>query len=339
MKDIIRQLCEAHGAGGCGNIAEVICATLNGIADDVRVDPLGSVIAVHRCGNDGAPVLMLEAHMDEIGFVVTHVDDRGFVRVANCGGIDRRVLAATEVTVLGERELFGVFCSTPPHLSSGEEKMKPIEEMGIDVGLPADEVKKLVPKGSRVVFNSCFRSLAGDRVCGKALDDRVGCAAVLDAFCRLCNEKDLSCDVIALFAVQEEVGGAGATVASFSVTPTTAIVTDVSFAVTPDAPAHNCGKLGKGAMLGMAPGLDAKLTQTLKKLAQQHDVPLQYEVMGGRTGTDADGIAFTREGIPTALLSIPQRYMHTPVEVVDVADVKAVSDLMVYAAKEGVTVC
>jgi len=339
MKHMIRQLCEAHGAGGCGQIADVIRAMLDGVADEVYTDKLGSVVAVHRCGKEHAPMLMLEAHMDEIGFVVTHVDDRGFIHVANCGGIDRRVLAATEVTVLGERELFGIFCSTPPHLSGGDEKLKSLEEMGIDVGLPADEVKTLVPKGTRVVFQPHFRELAGSRVCGKALDDRVGCAAVMDAFCRLCTDKELLCDVTALFAVQEEVGGAGASVASFSLTPTAAIVTDVSFAVTPDAPAHSCGELGKGAMLGMAPGLDVKLTQTLKTLAQQYKISLQYEVMGGRTGTDADHIAFSRTGVPTALLSIPQRYMHTPVEVVDVADVKTVSDLMVYAAKEGVTTC
>ena len=338
MKTLIRQLCDAHGAGGYRQIADVIQSLLKDAADDMCVDAMGSVVAYSRSGKANAPLLMLEAHMDEIGFVVTHVDDKGFIRVANCGGIDRRVLAATEVVVLGEREMAGVFCSTPPHLTKGDEKLKVIEDMGIDIGLSVDEVKALVPKGTRVVFKNRYRELQNGRVCAKSLDNRAGCAAVIDAFRRLSKEQR-ECDVVALFAVQEEVGGAGASVAAFALTPHAAIVTDVSFACTPDAEAHKCGVLGEGAMLGIAPGLDQTLTETLKRVAKARQIPLQWEVMGDRTGTDADGIAFSREGIPTALLSIPQRYMHTPVEVVDVNDIKAVADLMVYAAKEGITVC
>ncbi len=339
VKTLIRELCTASGAGGHVDVVSQIKGQLQGLVDEISVDKLGNVIGIRRCGKANAPLLLLEAHMDEIGFVVTHVDDGGFIHVANCGGIDRRVLAATEVLVLAEGgDLKGVFCSTPPHLSSGEDKIQSIDEFGIDVGLSSEDVKKLVHAGTRVVFRPVYREMGEHKVCIKALDDRAGCAAVIDALCQLKSES-LSCDVVALFAVQEEVGGAGASVASFALKPSAAIATDVSFSVTPDAPAHKCGKFGEGPMLGIAPGLDDALTSTIKELARLHNITLQYEVMGGETGTDADGIAFSRDGIPTALLSIPQRYMHTPVEVVDVRDVQAIADLMVYMAKEGMVSC
>ncbi len=338
MKEIIKTLCVASGAGGHTAVADAVKALVKDFADDVRVDALGNVIATRSCGKENAPVLLLEAHVDEIGFVVTHVDDDGFVHVSNCGGIDRRVLAATEVTLLTEPPLSGVFCSTPPHLASGDNKLKALEDMGIDIGYPAEEAKALVPKGTRVVFRAHFEELGEHLVCAKALDDRVGCAAVIEAL-RLLKGEELSCDVVALFAVQEEIGGAGATVAAFAVEPTAAIATDVSFAVTPDAPTHKCGKLGEGPMIGVSPTLDRALTEQIRSIAKREDIAVQYEVMGGSTGTDADSIFTTKCGIPTALLSIPQRYMHTPIEVVDVRDAEGVAQLMAGVAKEGIALC
>ncbi len=338
MKDMIRQLCNASGAGGHAAVSEVVKALVSEYADEVRTDALGNVIAVRKCGKDTAPVLLLEAHIDEIGFVVTHVDDDGFVHVSNCGGIDRRVLAAAEVTLLTEPPLCGVFCSTPPHLAGEDSKLKSLEEMGIDIGYPAEEAKVLVEKGTRGVFRAHFSELSEHLVCAKALDDRAGCAAVIEALRLLKNEK-LACDVVALFAVQEEVGGAGATVAAFDIAPTAAIATDVSFALTPDAAPHKCGKLGEGPMIGISPTLDYVLTERIKAIAKREEIAVQYEVMGGSTGTDADSIFVSKSGVPTALLSIPQRYMHTPVEVVDVRDVQGVAQLMAEVAKEGMVSC
>lgn len=338
MKQLIKQLCEASGVGGYTDAADCVKALVRPFVDEVYTDTLGSVLAIRRCGKENAPLLMLEAHLDEIGFVVTHVDDDGFIHVASCGGIDRRVLAATEVTVLSENLLCGVFGSTPPHLAGSDDKLKELEDMGIDVGLPAQEVKRLVPKGTRVAFRSHFEELGEYRACAKALDDRIGCAAVIRAM-ELLKDEALDCDVAALLAVQEEVGGAGASVASFALFPTVAIATDVSFAATPDAPSHKCGKLGEGPMLGIAPGLDHAVTQRLKEIAVATNVSLQYEVMGGSTGTDADGITEARSGVRTALLSIPQRYMHTPIEMIDIRDAEGVAILMAQAAKEGIVSC
>ena len=338
MKELIRQLCNAPGAGGVSTASELVKALVSEYADEVCIDALGNVIATHKCGKEQAPVLLLEAHVDEIGFVVTHVDEDGFVHVSNCGGIDRRVLAATEVTLLTKPPLDGVFCSTPPHLAGDDNKLKSLDDMGIDIGYPAEQAKTLVEKGTRGVFRANFRELSEHLVCSKALDDRAGCAAVMEAM-RLLKDEELSCDVVALFAVQEEIGGAGATVATFSVAPTAAIATDVSFALTPDATPHKCGKLGEGPMIGISPTLDYALTERIKDIAKREDIAVQYEVMGGSTGTDADSIFVSKCGVPTALLSIPQRYMHTPNEVVDVRDVEGVARLMVEVAKEGIVSC
>lgn len=338
MKTMVKTLCEASGVGGCGNIAEVIIKQMRPYADEICTDALGNVIAVKRCGVDDAPLLLLEAHMDEIGFIVTHVDDDGFVHVSNCGGIDRRVLAATEVTLLTDPVMNGVFCSTPPHLADDDRKVKALEEMGIDVGLAAEDAKARIPVGTRVMFRSQFSELSEYRVSDKALDNRIGCASVVRAMQLLDNET-LSCDVAAVFAVQEEIGGAGAKTASFGLKASAAIATDVSFAATPDAPSHKCGKLGKGPMLGMSPCLDREMTNQLKALADKHDISIQYEVMGGGSGTDADWITVAGEGMKTALLSVPQRYMHTPVEMVDLRDAENVAQLMAYYAKEGMTSC
>ena len=335
MKQLLTTLCNANGVGGYTEASDVVKTLVAPLADEVLTDTLGNIAAIRRCGKDNAPLLLLEAHADEIGFVVTHVDDQGFVHVASCGGIDRRVLAATEVTVLCDPPLCGVFCSTPPHLAGDDNKLKPLDEMGIDVGLSADEAKACISQGTRVAFRANACEFGEYRLSSKALDNRAGCAAVIRALEILKNE-NLTCDVAALFAVQEEVGGAGAVVGDFSLEPQAAIVTDVSFAVTPDATAHKCGELGKGAMLGMAPSLDRELTEQIREIAKRDDIPLQYEVMGGSTGTDADGIYVSRYGVRTALLSIPQRYMHTPIEVVDVRDVESVAQLMAKAAKEGI---
>ncbi len=338
MREMLQVLCEAVGVGGVGNISDVIASFVQPHADAVKHDALGNVVAFRRSSIENAPTLMLEAHLDEIGFVVTHVDDDGFLHVSSCGGIDTRVLAAAPVRVLTEPPMDGVFCSTPPHLQDKDSVLPSLTDMGIDVGLSAEAAKAAVSIGTRVAFSSPFRAVGDNAVCGKSLDNRAGCAAVITAFCELCQEH-LPFHVVALFAVQEEIGGAGALTGAFATEPSIALVTDVSFAHTPDAPAHECGRLGQGPMVGVAPGLDRNLTELVCAVAEREGIAIQREAMGGRTGTDADHIQTSRVGVKTALLSIPQRYMHTPAELVDVRDVESTAKLMVLVAKEAMGVC
>ena len=168
----------------------------------------------------------------------------------------------------------------------------------------------------------------------KGLDDRAGIAAILHCLRKI--EGKPSVNIAVAFCVQEELGCRGVTPAARKLQPDSAIVTDVSFALTPDADPRKCGKLGKGVMIGVSPILSTTMTDRLLELAKEQEIPYQYEVMGGSTGTDADRVTVSLMGVPTALLSIPQRYMHTPIETVDVRDIATVGDLMTaYIAKGG----
>lgn len=333
IKEDLRLLCQAAGAAGLQQISQVAADLLRPLVDLVTVDKMGNVIGLRRCNNPDAPTIMLEAHMDEIGFMVTHIDEDGFVYVAAAGGIDNRVLTAQKVQVYGKNKVYtGVFCSTPPHLAGKDGELPEITKRGIDLALTAEQAKAEIPLGCRVTFSPCFAALTDTAVCTKALDDRAGMAAILHAL-RQIDSAD--CHIAVAFCVQEELGCRGAGPAVYGIHPDAALVTDVSFALTPDAEPHKCGKLGEGVMIGVSPILDRTMSDRLFALADEHKIPYQTEVMGGSTGTDADRISTSLCGIPCALLSIPQRYMHTPVEVVDVRDVAATGDLMAAYIRKG----
>ena len=333
IRNDLSRLCYTTGVAGMKEITQVTADLLSPLVDNVSVDAMGNVLGVRHCSTEGASTVMLEAHLDEIGFLVTHIDDKGFVYVAAAGGIDGRVLTAQEVLVYGDEVYQGVFCSTPPHLSGKDGELPELSKRGIDVGLTAEEAKKHIPLGSRVMFAPAWCELNEHIVSSKALDDRAGMAAILHCLRQL----DDSCpvNVAVAFCVQEELGCRGSDPATRQIQPDYAIVTDVSFATTPDADPNHCGKLSKGVMIGISPILDGDMSDALIDLAKTNEIPYQYEVMGGRTGTDADHISGCLYGVPTALLSIPQRYMHTPVEVVDLRDVAAVGDLMAKYINKG----
>ena len=330
----LQALCAAPGVGGQKDIAEQAASMFRPLADEIGTDAVGNVIAWKRCDRADAPTVMLEAHMDEIGFVVTGIEENGFLRVAACGHADLRMLSAAEVVVYGDRPYAGVFCSTPPHLSDEKSELPPLEDMGIDVGLDHEQAAAHIPLGTRVGFRPHFSRLLGGRVCSKALDDRAGVAALLRCAEILQNET-LPCHLAIVLAAAEELGCRGAGAAAFAVQPDTAIAVDVSFAYTPDAKRIDCGELGGGPMIGYSPTLDHAVSVRLEELAKEQNLPFQREVMGERTGTDADVITISRAGVTTGLVSIPLRYMHTPAEVVELADIEHVAQLLAAFVREG----
>ncbi len=326
---VLQALCNSAGVNGLTETAAIARELLLPYTEDIVTDASGNMIATLPAQDPDAPVVLLEAHMDEIGFVVTEVDEQGFLRVSPCGGADLRCLAAAPVIVWGEHPLRGVFCALPPHLKKKEDENKPLTEdaLRVDIGLDATAAKAAVRAGDRVSFAPNFALLNEGRVTSKSLDNRAGMAAVLYAL-SLLKEKDCPYTVRVLFASGEELGCRGAIPGAFTSDAMAAIVTDVSFAHTPDAKPEECGVLGKGAMIGMAPTLDHKLSSATLALAKQQGIAHQTEVIGGKTGTDADAITVSKGGIPTVLLSVPLRYMHTPVETVDIHDIAAVGSLM-----------
>lgn len=333
LKTVLTDLCLAPGVGGQTAASETAKQLLAAYVDDVEVTPLGNIVGVRRCGQEGAPLLLLEAHIDQIGFVVTGIED-GFVRVSACGGIDPRTLAAAEVVVWGDKPYPGVFASTPPHLASKDESLPAVNERIIDVGMDQEAAETRIAVGSRVSFRPRLEPIGDYGLLGTSLDDRAGVAAVLTAL-DICGREELSMDIAVCFSVQEELGMRGAGTGAFALKPDMAIAVDVSFAHTPDADRRECGVLGGGPMIGLSPTLDDAMTRRLMELAENRKIPFQREVMGGKTGTDADRISMTRGGVRTALLSVPQRYMHTPVELVDSRDVENTGRLMAAFAREG----
>lgn len=339
VEKICRDLCCTVGVSGYENMSssEAAANALRAFTDDVQVDFMGNVIGYLNRERTDLPLLLLDAHIDEIGMIVTYIEDDGFVRVSNCGGIDRRLLSAQEVTIYGKKPVFGVFGSKPPHIATEAERNKipELSEMYIDIGMSKEEAEKLIAPGDRVITNSNFHKLLNDRISVKSLDDRCGVACILEAL-RLLKEEnaELPCRLAVLFSSQEETNYGGCTSAAYRINPDIAIAVDVSFALTSDAPKDRCGFMGKGAMIGIAPALNKSLSDKLVSIAKEKEIPYQPEVMGAHTGTNADALSNMRGGVVTGVVSIPLRYMHTPIEEIQLSDLEAVGRLLAEYAKQ-----
>ena len=321
-KELALCLSQAVGVSGDENNVAELAKKLLAPLGEVIIDSLGSVICRVQPAAENERHYMLDAHIDEIGMIVTFITAEGFLKVANVGGVDRRLLLASEVVIHhGAQKLMGIVCSTPPHLQGDGEKKNPkIDDIFIDIGMNKDNAAAVVSLGDRITLKAHNSEMLGGHITGKALDDRAGCAAVIKA-AELLKGQNLSCGITLTLTTQEETGSAGAKAAAFNVAPTHCFTVDVSFAHTPDAKIDKCGELGKGPMIGIAPILSGALSQSMINVAKEKGIPFQLEVMGGTTGTNADGIAASGAGVVTALVSIPQRYMHTPVEKVCVKDI------------------
>lgn len=327
----LRALCGAAGVAGAESSAqEVACRLLRQYIPDASCDSFGNVSGLLPSRKAGAKTLLLDAHLDEIGMIVTAIDDRGFLRFSKCGGIDLRLLSAQIVTVHGKEPLRGVIGSVPPHLQkAGEAKKAPeLEDLFVDVGLSRERAEELISPGDRITIDTDLTLLLNHRVTSKALDDRSGCASILAAL-ELLKGQELDVNLAVQFTAQEETGARGAAVSAFRLEPDLAIAVDVSFAWTPDEDKLRCGPLGGGPLIGYAAALDKEISDRLVSLAKEKEIPYHLEVMGGSsTGTNADNIAVSRRGVRVGLISIPERYMHTPVEVVDLEDIQNTARLM-----------
>ncbi|MCL2486395.1 MAG: M20/M25/M40 family metallo-hydrolase [Oscillospiraceae bacterium] len=328
IKDILFGLSAAFGPAGAEDGAARLAAELLSDFVPARVDHMGNVIAEMGDASSSKHIL-LEAHIDEIGMIVTYIDDDGFIKADKCGGADRRVLTGAEVWVLGKTRLPGVICCMPPHLVKPDDDSLPEwDSIYIDVGLPAEKTREQIPPGSRIIPRVKSSRLLGGRVSAKALDNRAGVAAVIRCVEILSGEKEpLPCRVTLLLSSGEEVSGPGSGCAAYSITsqteaPIKAIIVDTGYGDQPDVPDEKSGKLGGGPTIATYPVLDRAITQELMATADRHAIPWQHEVGGGRTGTSADIIAAAGAGVRCGLVSVPLRNMHTPAEMADLADIE-----------------
>ena len=330
MQDILKQLSDSVSLGHLKGATEVARRLLSPYTE---ISDFGQTGLIAKINKDKQKTILLDAHIDEVGFIVTHIFDSGFLRVAPVGGNDPRILPATPVVVHGKTDIPAVFISNPPHLK-GEDEVKSAADTFVDTGL-GTQIKDLVSPGDLVSYEKDFTPLKGGRVSGKSLDDRAAVACLIELASRI-HDKELPVNVVLCLAEQEELGTRGAVTATFALSPDEAVAIDVSFADAPDVPSAKCGKLGGGAMIGISPILNRKITDLLCDIAKEKKIPHQLEVMGGKTGTDADVITISGSGVPCGLLSIPLRNMHTPAEVVDMADIGAVCDILeAYILKGG----
>lgn len=321
IKEILFKLSDAVSIGNITDASKIAFCELSKYAKASQ----NGINVIGEIKGKSDYTLMLEAHIDEVGFVVTDIDGDGFLTVKNCGGIDLRALPSRTVTVHGKEKVTGVFCATPPHLG-GVKEYDDISALKIDT-LLGEKAKDIISVGDLVSFNQKAATLHGSRITGKSLDNRAGVACLLLLAEKL-QGKTLPFNVVFAFTDAEELGCRGAKTAAFSISPDEAIVLDVSFADAPDVPGNDCGKLSGGAMIGMSPILDKGISKELISIAKENGMPYQTEVMGGRTGTNSDVISVSKSGVKTGLISIPLRNMHTDVEIIDIKDIENVCDLL-----------
>lgn len=335
MKNLIFDLCNATGISGDEKaIADVCVEKLSPFAK-ASTDRNGNVIAVLG-KEDADKTILLDAHMDRIGFIVTQINSNGFVKVDSCGGIDIRTLADTAVITSGKDRITGVVCCNPPHLSDGnEDKAVSMDKVWIDFGMPYDEVIKKVKIGDSLTFLNTPKELLNNRIAAAALDNRCGVASLIRC-AELLSKENLDYKVVILLSTQEETFGTGAKTGAYSISADEAIVVDVSFASQPDISGQYAGiELSKGPMICISPILNREMTDKLIEIAEKESIPFQYEPISASTGTNADHITVTKSGVKTALVSIPQRNMHTQNEIIAIDDVENTAKLIAEYIKSG----
>ena len=337
--NLMRELCLASGISGHEDeVANIIERELKDVADSIERDNMGNIIATKK-GSKKAPKIMLAAHMDEIGFLVRFIDDNGFIKFSKIGGIVDSILVNLTVTIhssVGE-DVIGVIGSKPPHVTKPEERKKviPADELFIDIGAKdKEDAEKMVAIGDAITFNSLFVEYPNNLIMGKAMDNRAGCYVLMEVLKRI--ETDAT--VYAVGTVQEEVGLKGAKTAAFKLNPDMAIALDVTLSgdhpgIKPEEAPVVIGE-GPSLILSDAGGRGILTSTSVKELitkaGDENDIKYQLEVSDGGT-TDGSAIQLIREGIPTGVLSVPTRYIHTPVSVCSMEDIESTIQLIVAA--------
>ncbi len=337
IRSLLERLSNADGISGReSDVMEIVMEEISPYVDEFRMDALGNLIAIK---NGTEPAIMIEAHADEIGLMVKYVDEDGFIRFIPIGyWFDQTLLNQRVIVHSKSGPIVGVIGSKPPHLMDDDEMAKiiEVEDMFIDIGCGCrKDVEGLgIPPGTPVSMDRAFASLQGNNVTGKALDNRAGLVVMIEAMKRTKSNST----IYAVAAAQEEVGLKGAKVSAFDLDPDAAIITDVTIPgdhpgiEMEDAPV----KMGKGPALTVTDGAgegiitSPRVIEWLTATAEEFNIPVQLEVSDGGT-TDASAVHVARSGIPAGVISVPARYMHSPVEVLNLGDIDQAAELMARA--------
>ena len=289
--EVLSSLCALPGPSGFeGPVVQRAAEYMKRVLPEVSIDSMGNLLGVLRCGKKGAKKLLLDAHLDEIGFIVA--------------------------------------CLPPPiQTRENMNRSQPIRELYLDVGLSQEEAERRIPIGTPAVYRTGCVPMGDELLCGKALDDRACFAVLLDALERLDREQ-LDVDLYVLGSTQEETHSTGAITAAYGIVPDLCVAVDVTHGDSPDASKEKTFPLGEGPVIGVGPNCTAWMAERIKRLAKELDVSYQMEVMSGSSGTNGWPLQVSREGVATAVLSLPLRYMHTPVETVSKEDLTHTAQLL-----------
>ena len=342
LQELLETLSNAHGISGYENsIRALMEEEIKPYVDEVTTDRMGNLVATKK---GTGPTIMLAAHMDEIGLMIKYIDDNGFLRFVKIGGWFDQTLHSQRVIVHSKNgSITGVIGSKPPHVMKEEDKKNPVkaEDMFIDVGAKnkEDAEKMGLEVGLPISIDRTFTPLANGMLTGKAFDNRAGVVILIEAM-RQISKMDIKATVHAVGTVQEEVGLKGARTSAFGLNPDVALATDVT--IPGDHPGiekkDSALEINKGAVItivdGAGRGLMAapNVVKWLKETAEANNIPYQMDVGDGGT-TDATAIHLTREGVPSSVISVATRYIHSPVEVLSLADLKACADLIAKAVE------
>ena len=312
--ELIEKLSNTPGVSGDERkVREILKNEIKEYAEKIVTDPLGNLVALKGMKKKG-PKIMLNAHMDEVGLIIDYISENGFLQFKKVGGIDDRVLLGKRV-LIGEKEIRGVIGAKAIHLQEVDERKKSIKstELYIDIGAKdMEEAESMAPRGSFVAFDTKFEEIAENKFVGKAFDDRLGCAIIVDLF-----KKNYNIPIIALFSTQEEIGLRGAAVGAHQYTPDVAITIEGTISNDlPEVPDHlKCSKLGHGPVITVKDRgviTDNELRSKLISTAKQNKIPYQFkQVIAG--GTDSYRIQTTKKGVKVLTVAVPVRYLHSPV--------------------------
>lgn len=325
IKETLKTLCECCGISKNEfSASKTALNMLKPYCDEIYITKTGSVVGLKRGNGKNKRKILLDAHIDEIGLMVSEIDEKGFIHFTPIGGVNVKGLPASEVTIFAKKEIWGIIGTKPPHIQTANEHEKPfsIDDLTIDTGYTKDEISKLVSVGDYISVNGAFCKLSDNRYTSKSLDNRAGVCAVLKTAQMLYNI-NTNDDVYYLFSTCEEFNMSGAKAAVNEIMPDIALVIDVTHGVTADNK-ENAYELGKGPSYSIGPNISKPLYKLIESIAKNNNITVHPEVDGSSSGTNAWKMQNTALGTATAVLSVPLKYMHTAVETVDISDIENV---------------
>ncbi|MBQ9782942.1 MAG: hypothetical protein IJW44_00295 [Clostridia bacterium] len=330
LKEKIISLCSLMSVSGFETRATDTLREQLGIHfDETTTDPVGNHILLKRCGRENAPLVLIDAHFDEIGMLVTEICDGGFLKLAPVGGLSPSVLQAADVTVWGKETIRGVITSTPPHLRSGsDDSLADLSDLMVDTGYPKEDLEKLCPVGTPVGFSPCYSDLLNGCLAGKSFDNKA-CAAIAASAIADTPKESLAADVALMLSCYEETSRlGGVTPGVFRLRPDYAMVIDVNLATVPDVPKYETVPLGEGVSLSVSAATDRRLTRMTQTLCEDRAIPHTMIASPSSTGTNATSVNLVGAGVPVVDVGLPLRSMHTYNEVISLTDAGSLYSLV-----------